>query len=84
MDLLKSMYEDKQTCILATMLTLIHALTSRFVTVFHWWEVRNIDSAIYDFSGHLTASSGDLFDKHLEHLQANLALAIHSLLLYTV
>lgn len=84
MDLLKSMYEYKQTCILATMLTLIHALTSRFVTVFHWWEVRNIDSAIYDFSGHLTVSSGDLFDKHLEHLQANLALAIHSLLLHTV
>lgn len=43
-----------------------------------------MDSAIYDFSGHLTASSSDLFDKHLEHLQANLALATHNLLLYTV
>lgn len=43
-----------------------------------------MDSAIYDFSGHLTASSDDLFDKHLEHLQANLALATHNLLLYTV
>lgn len=35
MDTLKSMHEYKRTYILATMLTLIHALTSKFFTVFH-------------------------------------------------
>lgn len=84
MDILKNMYEYKQMHILATMLALIHALTSKFVTLFHWWEVRNRDSATYDFSGHLTASSGGLFDQHLEHLRASVALATHSPLLYTI
>lgn len=37
-----------------------------------------MDNAIYDSDGNLMASRGDPFDKHLEHLQTNLALSIRT------